>query len=322
MNPPITDAQPSSPGRVNAAIEKLVHSTHFERFVIGLVLVNAVLMGVATYDKELQSLSVTLSFDLLKALDRAETFLLVLFSVEILLRLYVSRSKFFAAKWNIFDALLVAVSWLDQFSVVAAFRVLRILRLARIFLRYKPLRLIATLMWDSVLASSGIGCFMLLIMFIYAILGMQLYSVTNPELFGSLHKALYTLFRVAAFYSYEEVITTLSAKNSIGHLYLMPYFLVMNFVLFNFFSAIVLYLLYELTLDEIKTGEAQKPAPAEAEPPAAKADDGPSADTEDAPTAMATELASIRAQLDAIRIALDNQARGAHANGKPGPESA
>ena len=62
-------------------------------------------------------------------LDRA---ILVIFSVEIALKLYVYRLGFFRSGWNIFDLSIVGVAWLPTSGALTVLRTLRILRVLRL----------------------------------------------------------------------------------------------------------------------------------------------------------------------------------------------
>lgn len=75
---------------------------------------------------------------------------------------------------------------------------------------------------------------------------------------------MHTLFRVAGFYALEEVAGVLIKDHPLVYFYLLPYFLLMSYVIINFFSAIVVYYLYELSHEEIKTGLRQEQVAVEA----------------------------------------------------------
>jgi voltage-gated sodium channel len=99
---------------------------------------------------------------------------------------------------------------------------------------------------------------MLLVLVIFGIIGNDLYGITNPDLFGNLHLAMHTLFRVAALYSYDDVVSQLVGAHPYVYAFLIPYFVLMGYVVINFFSGMVIYYLYEVSAEELKTGERAK----------------------------------------------------------------
>jgi hypothetical protein len=69
---------------------------------------------------------------------------------------------------------------------------------------------------------------------------------------------MYTLFRVAACYSLDEVYVAISPHFPYANLFLIPYFILMGFGLMNYFGAIIVILLWEFSFIEIKQGGKKK----------------------------------------------------------------
>ena len=82
-------------------LRALVESPRTERFITGLILVNAVTLGLETSQTVMDRIG-----PLLLAFDR---FVVAVFVIEILLRLAVHRLAFFLQPWSIFDFVIVAV---------------------------------------------------------------------------------------------------------------------------------------------------------------------------------------------------------------------
>ena len=98
-----------------------------QRIIIGLILANAVTLGLET------SASIMELFGgVLVALDQA---FLWIFTAEIALRIYAFRGRFFRDPWGVFDIIVVAIAWLPasgELSVLRALRILRVLRLVTV----------------------------------------------------------------------------------------------------------------------------------------------------------------------------------------------
>ena len=108
----------------HSPLERAIEGALFRNFITGLIITNAVILGILTYERTMPSDFVAS----LSWFDRAVT---LIFAVEILMKLVVYRLNFFKSGWNWFDFLVVGVSLIPggaAFSVLRAMRVLRILR--------------------------------------------------------------------------------------------------------------------------------------------------------------------------------------------------
>ena len=92
--------------------------------ITGLILLNAVTLGLETSKTAMAAVG-----PLLLAIDK---FILSVFVVELLARLFVHRTRFFHDPWRVFDFFIVSIALIpatDAFTVLRALRILRVLRL-------------------------------------------------------------------------------------------------------------------------------------------------------------------------------------------------
>ncbi len=78
------------------------NSAVFERIIIGVIIVNAITLGLETSDLAMAAVGAALI-----AVDRA---ILTIFVVELLIRFSVRRLAFFRDPWRIFDLIVVGVA--------------------------------------------------------------------------------------------------------------------------------------------------------------------------------------------------------------------
>ena len=137
------------------------------------------------------------------------------FVFELILR-FVGKDdlkEYLSDGWNYFDIVIVSASFvsdtyadLSDISVLRAFRVLRIIRLLR---QLEELRLITSVLLRSVRSLGYSGVIFLLFMYAYAVVGVSLFRATDyaasanaklhptqPDPYGSLGEAMFTLFRI------------------------------------------------------------------------------------------------------------------------------
>jgi voltage-gated sodium channel len=244
-------------GRLIGILEKLIKNPWFERSTTVLIILNTLTICIGTYHADIEAFQNKHNLPIERWFDLFDVFVIIIFSIEVSFRLITMGRKFWNDKWNIFDLIIVSVSLVGQSPFFTVLRVLRTIRALRLLTRFKTLRLISSVIWHSVTGCAWISVLMVMVLMIFAIIRHDLYGETNPALFGNLHLAMHTLFRVAALYSYDDVVSQLVGEHPYVYLFLIPYFIVMGYIVINFFSGIVIYYLYEVSLDELKAGERE-----------------------------------------------------------------
>lgn len=166
---------------------RVAESSWFNGGAIGVVLVNAVLIGVQTYMPGSRWLEWTLEA------------IVWVFIVEVLIRFLgrVSTRSFFRDGWNIFDIVLIVAAFLPETGGLApVVRVLRVLRIFRLVRTIPELRMIVTVLWKSVISMKWIGLLAVICFYVFAVAGTKLFGKIQPEEFGTLHESVFTLFRI------------------------------------------------------------------------------------------------------------------------------
>ena len=111
-------------GTVRERLRRLVEHRWFQRTVLGVIIANAVVLGLET------SFVAGPADQGLQVLDDA---MLWFFVAEISLRLVAHGRRFFRDPWSVFDLLVVGIALIPAtgpMSVLRALRILRVLRLA------------------------------------------------------------------------------------------------------------------------------------------------------------------------------------------------
>ena len=157
---------------------RFVASGWFRSVVTTLVCLNALVLGLHTIPAVRESVGVYLH-----GIDRL---CLACFVIEMILKLWAYRMRFFRVGWNCFDLAVVVISLLPQLGVFSSVRLFRYLRVLRLITRFRQLRIIVM---SVVKALPGIGwtaVFLFLIYYVYAIIGVNLYGQNCPNVFGTL----------------------------------------------------------------------------------------------------------------------------------------
>jgi voltage-gated sodium channel len=168
-------------------LTKLVTGFTFEMFIMFVILANAVVLGLMT--------SPTMDFyygNLLYLLDRV---FMGVFIVEMLLKMFALKKKFFKSGWNIFDLIIVAVSSVPVASTFIVFRTFRLFRLFKYVSRLTKMdRLINVFLELLPLFFAFLGIFVISF-YVFAILAVNFYG-DSFSMFADLGIAMYTLVKL------------------------------------------------------------------------------------------------------------------------------
>lgn len=213
-------------------IQKLVESNKFQNFIMGLILLNGITMGIET------SKSMVLEYGSFFTLFN--TFVVTVFTIEILLRIYVYKTSFFKDPWSIFDFVIVAISLVPSNAGFEIFRVLRVLRLFRLITVVPQMKKIVMALLNVIPGIGSIAALLTLFFYIFAIMSTQLFGEKFPEWFGTLGESFYTLFQVMTLESWSMgIVRPIMEVYPLAWVFFVPFIFVSTFIIVNLIIAIV-----------------------------------------------------------------------------------
>ena len=175
-------------------MRKIVDSRIFRSAVFGVILLNAVILGLET--------SPVIKSYAGDALDVLDKICIGFFVVELIMRLCAYRINFFKSGWNIFDLLIVICSLITTIDAISSMRVIRLfreLRTIRLISGLKTMQIIVNAIVKSLPSLAYTACLMLILYYVYAVIGVDLYGKSNPVEFGSIFSTMITLFQLMTF---------------------------------------------------------------------------------------------------------------------------
>lgn len=189
---------------VASKLHRIVESKPFQNFIVGVILLAAVVVGLETYPSIVAQYGT-----ILHALDQA---VLVIFVVEILLKFGALGPKwrsFFKDGWNVFDLLVVLICLVPiKAEFVAVFRLIRLLRVLRLITALPRLQLIVGALLKSIPSIAYIGVLLALFFYVFAVLAVFLFGQNDPFRFGDLQSSLLTLFQIVTMENWAELMHT------------------------------------------------------------------------------------------------------------------
>ncbi|HEY9030723.1 MAG TPA: ion transporter [Kangiella sp.] len=228
---------------MQAKVHTLVHNKWFERIIISVIVLSGILIGIET--------SRSLSQNQIGWIELAHSIILWIFVIEVVLKLYACApnvQKYFKDGWNVFDFTIVVVALIPftgQFAVIG--RLLRLLRVARLISVLPELRLIVTTLIKTIPSMFHVVVLMLVLFYIYAVAGFNLFHETNPQYWGDLGTSMLTLFRIVTLESWTQILYIDLAVNDWAWIFYVSFIVIGTFIIINLFIALVLN-----NLDEVK----------------------------------------------------------------------
>ena len=211
---------------------EIVNHPKVQIFVIALIIINAVMMGVATFDFVTENPSVEQVF------DNIDLIFLIIFTVELCMQLIYRGYKLFLDGWLFFDFVIVVISW--SFSGLQIIRAFRIFRALRIITRIATMRNLVAALFDIMPRLGAITALLLLIFYIFAVLFTQLFGELelSGEYFTRLDYSLFTLF-VMMTMEWADVARECMAEIWWAWLPFVAFIMITGLIVFNLIIAVV-----------------------------------------------------------------------------------
>lgn len=243
---------------------KLVNGKFFENFLMIVVVANTVILASdGLVDEESQMISIL------------SNLFSGIFIVEMAFKLIgLGISEYVRDKMNIFDGVTVLMSiaeWtvlsghtgkaVSAFRTVRIFRTFRVLRVTRLLRALDFMQVIIHVVSNSLSSFTYIALLLVLFIFIYSLLGMQVFAgeLQSDKLgfrqnFDSFGRAFLTVFQVLTLENWNDILT-LTLNSHVNKLitvcYLVSWIFIGNYVFLNLFLAILLDGFTEEGIDDV-----------------------------------------------------------------------
>jgi voltage-gated sodium channel len=215
-------------------LRRIDSSKLFQGIVIAVILISALLIGAKTHNLSANAIAVLL------VLDVAVT---VFFAIEISIRFLACPDKkiFFKNGWNIFDTVIVIGSLVPSGGTgVLLARLLRVFRVLRLVSMVPELRLLINALLKAIPRMGYIALLMFVIFYIYAAIGSMLFHAINEVLWGDVSISMLTLFRVATFEDWTDVMYETMAVYPMSWMYYLTFIFLTAFIFLNMMVGTVL----------------------------------------------------------------------------------
>ena len=217
---------------MRAKLLELVEHPWFERFVMGLIAINAVTLGMETSKPIMAQYG-----SILGVVDKL---ILSVFVAEILLRMYVRGFwTFWKDPWRVFDFCVVAVALVPA-GGLSVLRALRILRVLRLISGVSSIRRVVTGLLAAIPGMGSVVLLLLLIFYVFSVMATKLFGDAFPQWFGTIGESGYSLFQIMTLESWSMgIVRPVMETYPYAWVFFVPFIITTSFAVLNLFIGII-----------------------------------------------------------------------------------
>jgi len=215
-------------------LNKINSSKIFQWSIIAVIIISALLIGAKTHK---------LSDDVVAILTFLDNAITVFFVIELSIRFitYKDKRNFFKSGWNVFDTIIVIGSLIPSGgSGILLARLLRVFRVLRLVSMVPELRLLINALLKAIPRMGYIALLMFVIFYIYAAVGSIMFNSINPVLWGDVSISMLTLFRVATFEDWTDVMYETMEVHSMSWIFYLSFIFLTAFIFLNMMVGTIL----------------------------------------------------------------------------------
>jgi len=203
-----------------------------QRFVVFLLLLNAILLGMETSESIMAKYG--------GPIELINDIVPFIFVIEVGSRWIARGRRFFRESWNVFDVIIFSISFLPSGSAFAALRALRVLRVLHVISLVPRMRHVVAAMLRSLPQIGSILGLLIILNYIAAVITTHLFGEDHQELFGSIGLSMLTLFQLMTLEGWAaEVVRPVMETAPWSVFLFIPYMLMTAFAILNLFTAVL-----------------------------------------------------------------------------------
>jgi voltage-gated sodium channel len=226
-------------------MKRIERSAWFQGFIISIIVAAALTVGAKTY---------SLPYGIDKAINYLDNFITVFFLVELSLRFLACDDKrhFFKDPWNLFDTVIVIGSLMpiSETEMILVARLLRVFRVLRLVSIIPDLRFLINALLKAIPKMGYIALLMFIIFYIFAAVGSIFFHQINETLWGDIAISMLTLFRVATFEDWTDVMYETMEVYPFSWIFYIIFIFLTAFVFLNMMVGVVLDVMTRETAQE------------------------------------------------------------------------
>ena len=234
---------PSSPASLREKMRAWVENPKVQNLIMALIVINAIILGLETVPEAMEHYGTFLL--------AADSIILGIFVVEVLVRIFAHRLAFFRDPWSLFDFTVVAIALVPASGPFAVLRALRVLRVLRLLTLVPSMRRVVGALLESIPGLGSIALVLMLIYYVFAVMATKLFGENFPQWFGSIGESLYSLFQIMTLESWSMgIVRPVMEVHPHAWMFFIVFILIATFTMLNLFIAIIVNAMQSFTEQE------------------------------------------------------------------------
>ncbi|MEM9331906.1 MAG: ion transporter, partial [Pseudomonadota bacterium] len=217
---------------MHAKLSKFLAHPSFEKIIMVLIVINAIVLGLETNKWAMASFGNVLTF--------VDNLILAIFVVEIGTRLLVDFRGFWRDPWRIFDFTVVAIALIPTSGPLAILRAFRILRVLRLISTVSAMRRVVSGLLNALPGMGAIIFLLGIVFYVFAVISTKIFGEVFPEWFGSLSASAYTLFQIMTLESWSMgIVRPVMEEFPYAWMLFVPFIILTAFTVLNLFIGVI-----------------------------------------------------------------------------------
>ena len=210
----------------------IVESDLVQKIIIGLILLNALTLGLETNSVLMKEYGQQISF--------SDNCILSIFVIEILIKLGYRKLSFFKDGWNIFDFIIIGIALAPATGSLSVLRTLRIFRAMRLLSVVPSMKKVTQALLSAIPGILSVGSIILLIFYVSAVLATNFFGDDFDTWFGNIGRSMFSLFQIMTLESWSMgIVRPVMELFPWAWTFFVPFILVTSFAVLNLFIGII-----------------------------------------------------------------------------------
>jgi voltage-gated sodium channel len=215
----------------------------WDGFILLCIVANAAILGYDAHFGETNQYHALI--------ERWNMYFLFIFTGELVLEfLAQGPRRYFSNGWNIFDVIVVGLSYIAVSPAISALRTLRVIRVFRLVSAVPQMRRVVEALFGAMPGILAAFAILTVVFYIAAVMGTTLFH-SDPG-FKDLGAALISLFALSQFDSWGETIARLQTQNDYAWVFVIGFTIIAAFAVLNLFIGVIVEAVQAAPQEEIK----------------------------------------------------------------------
>lgn len=224
-------------------IRWLTQNLVWELFILACIIANAAILGYDAHygeDNRYHAL-----------IEQWNMYFLWIFTAELALEFLAQGPKrYFGRGWNIFDMLVVGVSWWAVTPAISALRALRVVRVFRLISAVPQMRRVVEALFGAMPGILATLAILAIVFYIGAVMATTLFH-SEPG-FRDLGESALSLFALSQFDGWGDTIARLQPNYPFAWFFVMTFTVIAAFAVLNLFIGVIVEAVQAAPQEEIK----------------------------------------------------------------------